>query len=311
MGKSGPVAESVPGGSRDVRPPRPGARAKPSDSSVSQDAVVIAELPNAALTEPVTHTLDLTPSPIPRASLTPPTGLADLRQPRPISAPERNAPTVAARHLPLQGRVRHAPAVTAPPLTRMPGESHVARKLVQDVRSSKREITYGLVIGVALSVLLGVFAKGYLERPYVDPRAAARDVEPNASVRAVAEATDVGEHLDRASEASYAPTQGAPLIAEPFAAEPFPAEAAPSERSALATRMSESLAALDVEAARAEGAPRARGKLSSRRHPGTRGARSRAATPSPAAEALEPESSRGPAALSPSESAGLGLELPL
>jgi hypothetical protein len=296
MGKSGPLAEPVPSASRDVRPPRPVARAKPqsSDSGASDDAVVIAESPQAAFSEPLTHTLDLTPSPIPRASLIPPSGLVDVRQPRPISAPERNAPTVAARHLPAPGRVR--PAVTAPPLTRLPMESRVARKLVQDVRSSKREITYGLVIGVGLSVLLGVFAKDYLERPYVDPRVSAHGAAGSSDV--------VGLPVERTSAVESTSALSP--------AEPHPTSANAAERSELATRMSESLAALDVEAAQAEVAPKARSKMPRRPQASRpRAAGSRAVTSSPPSAGSEPEPSRGPAPLSPSESAGLGLELPL
>lgn len=126
----------------------------------------VPSLPVAALERPTALRAELTPSPVPRVSLVPPTGRIDSRQLAELSALEsRKLPTVAPRllptHLPAGGALP-TPSFTIP-LMLKPRPLGLAGRLANDVRNSKREIALGLVIGIVLSFVLGKLGQSYLE----------------------------------------------------------------------------------------------------------------------------------------------------
>lgn len=136
----------------------------------------ISGLPWASLRGPSDSHLDLTPSPVPRVSLTPATAPVDVSSiPGPHPPRSRNLPTLAARHVRVSSASRAdgdggrfprsaAPAMTFPPGTvSAPPPSRIARRLARDVRSSKREIVLGLSIGIGLSAVLCLIGESYLD----------------------------------------------------------------------------------------------------------------------------------------------------
>jgi hypothetical protein len=146
-----------------------------------------AKLPIANLEPPSGPRLDLTPSPVPRVALAPATGSVDISLvPGPHdhmggghfgggqSWGSRNLPTLAAQHLIGGKQRRPAPAATVPPPGELPRQEQLASRdrrlrsgIAKDVRSSKREIVLGLMIGLGLSMLLAAIGQAYLqeERP--------------------------------------------------------------------------------------------------------------------------------------------------
>jgi hypothetical protein len=293
-----------------------------------------AKLPIANLEMPTGERLDLTPSPVPRVALAPATGSVDISLvPGPHAS--RNLPTLAAHHLLGAGRRqqqrRPAAAVTVPPPGRT--NSHldvpVPRRsaLARDVRSSKREIVLGLAIGLGLSMLLAGLGQAYLKSGVQDVIAAVPPAPP--------------AQLESLTLAARPQTAPAAAVAVPPAAVPPPAPlpgAVPHVPTA-EKRVADALLASNTESshssasggrsavaaravpARASGSkrsvePRAPRRASNARVLAAASARRNDGAPAepPAFEAGKsfeesPPPPRSP--LSPAESAGLGLDLPL
>lgn len=250
-------------------------------------ANVLGGLPLASLEGPSMASLDLTPSPVPRVSLVHANGAVDVSLvPGPHVIGSRNLPTVAARHVLGPARARPAaPAMTLPPQTVVPlraeslGQSRLAQKVKTGMRSSKREIVLGLSIGVGLSVVLAGLGQSYVdsERTWQAQgviETAKLSALPQPAAAALPMAT-LGE-LNVAAEGDVL-TSSASIPDEPVLAAK-PAAPTPKLRrsSNKARQVSKRAAAPPVEAPAFEGAP-----------------------------------PREPKSLSPSESAGLGLDLPL
>ncbi len=125
------------------------------------------KVPQATLEQPSSSRLELTPSPVPRVSLTPATGAVDISLvPGPNGS--RNMPTLAAQHL-LGRRQQRRPAAaaTVPPPSTTAREPRIGMDLARDVRSSRREVVLGLSIGLVLSVVLAGVGQAYLREPTV------------------------------------------------------------------------------------------------------------------------------------------------
>jgi len=268
-------------------------------------------VPLAALQAPSPGRSDPTPSPVPRVSLVPPTGRHDHpRQALHAALGARNQPTVAARR---HGDGAPAPAHTVPPLGGLPRRGFLER-LAKDLRSSKREVVLGLGIGLGLSFMLVRWGQEYLTQR-VAP-------EPGPEFRveslAVNPARLPAVHLPVASApaGSALPVPGTPPSVLSSAGSP-PAVSAPSGK----------------EAARKETATLTQAALAGGQqlvpHRSSASHSSRSARPAPSArpragsdpnldaedgvlqapsDELEP---RDKTPLSPSQSAGLGLDLPL
>lgn len=237
--------------------------------------------------------LDLTPSPVPRVSLVHANGTVDISLvPGPNVVGSRNLPTVAARHVLGPSRARAAtPAMTLPPQRESLGEGRLARKLKTDVRSSKREIVFGLGIGLGLSVVLAGVGRTYL------------DTEHTLQAQVDLETTTLSA-LPR-SEATVATTE--PEVTS--APEPSSDEA---QRGGAAADVAEPLPALEQVVA---AAPAVAKPAAAARKPRAHRAAPRRPPPQrpPALKDTSPAGLPPPAKapLSPSESAGLGLDLPL
>jgi hypothetical protein len=257
---------------------------------------VMDGLPVATLEGPSTAQLDLTPSPVPRVSLVPATGVVDISLvPGPNAVGARNLPTLAARHA--LGRPRQrgaAPAVTSPP-SELPRQAvRAAPKPPRRVRSSQREVVLGLGIGVGLSILLAVGGQALLEKR--GPSSSAPASIQTAIPGLLPSAGPEGESLIPAP--AVALTDSAPASGRDSAA--APAEAA-SPASASPARPASQISSRRRALAR----PRA---VSSSKLPSAEPA---ARTAEPNLKKL-PDGPEEPAKtpLSPSESAGLGLDLP-
>jgi hypothetical protein len=274
-------------------------------------------VPLATLEEPSSSRFDLTPSPVPRVSLAPATGSVDISLvPGPNSFGLRNLPTLAARHVLGRPRQRAAAAraLTFPPTAALPAETVVERKLVTSVRSSKREIVLGLGIGIALSALLGVIGQSFLEP--LDQPSLVIESTANALSPAVAAAPRM---------ASLAASERAP---QPGAAQTGPEERGAAEPADVPSNTAHESAADPssagevVDAARTSAGAEvvasskrrasARSSGSSKNRASAQRARDDVSAPRrdrPAPEGLPADrADRKP--LSPSESAGLGLDLP-
>jgi hypothetical protein len=127
-----------------------------------------AKVPLANLEPPSSARVELTPSPVPRVSLSPATGAVDISLvPGPNMAHSRNLPTLAAQHV--LGRRqprRRAPAVTLPPGD-VTADPLGPAELAHEVRSSRREVVLGLTIGLGLSMLLALVGQAYLREDVV------------------------------------------------------------------------------------------------------------------------------------------------
>lgn len=317
-----------------------------------------AKLPLANLEPPSGPRLDLTPSPVPRVALAPATGSQDISLvPGPHdhigwhagggqSWGSRNLPTLAAQHL-IGGRQRRpAPAVTLPPPGELPREARASAErrlrsgIAKDVRSSKREIVLGLMIGLGLSMLLAAVGQAYLreEQPIADAEEArelesltlsARPDEASSDLRGAAEGTASSSGLaaiQAGVSAGDGDGAGAALEQAPGAgalAAVAPPVASGAERRAALEKVARGAGSF---ASAAPDVPRRATPERARRVPGARAhaasarkAASGVAAQPPSFEAsksLEAEKSfepppSGRSPLSPAESAGLGLDLPL
>jgi hypothetical protein len=139
-----------------------GSRAPQPGNGSEAAASRVPKLPMASLEMPSSSRLELTPSPVPRVALAPATGAVDISLvPGPHTIGSRNLPTLAAQHL----LGRRAPRRPAPAVTLPPPPSREARSpltLARDVRSSKGEIVLGLTIGLGVSLLLAGLGQAYL-----------------------------------------------------------------------------------------------------------------------------------------------------
>lgn len=263
-------------------------------------ANVLGGLPLASLEGPSMASLDLTPSPVPRVSLVHANGAVDVSLvPGPHVIGARNLPTVAARHVLGPARARPAaPAMTLPPPS-VPrraeslGESRLARKLKTGMRSSKREIVLGLSIGVGLSVVLAGLGQSYV------------DSERSWQAQGVIETARLSALPQPAAPASEAAALPEAL---PLAAAVEPGVAAEAEAAEANVLTSRARIPEEPVLAAKSAAP-----VPKRRRSGEKARQvpKRAASPRVEAPASEGAPLRAPTSLSPSESAGLGLDLPL
>jgi hypothetical protein len=300
-----------------------------------------AKLPIANLEMPSGERLDLTPSPVPRVALAPATGSVDIsRGPGPHAS--RNLPTLAAHHLLGAGRRqqqqqrRPAAAVTVPPPGRASSDlaAPAPRRsavLARDVRSSKREIVLGLAIGLGLSMLLAGLGQAYLESGVQDVIAAAPPSQPAQleSLTLAARPQTPTPSGALSSAAPSTPVPSSPAVPAPekhggdallasntgaiHASASTSRDAVTGGRAAVASR---------AVPARASGSkrgvePRAARRASNARELATASTRREDAAASAEPQSFEagksfeetPPPPRAP--LSPAESAGLGLDLPL
>ncbi len=266
----------------------------------------LGQLPMARLEEPSLARLELTPSPVPRVSLVPATGSLDISLvPGPHSIGSRNLPTLAARHAVGRAKqVRRAPAVTLPPPAAAARDPRGSQPLVRGVKSSRREIVLGLTIGIGLSLLLAALGQAYLagERPVA--------ASPSLGTEALA----LGARPQGSPAADLPAPASNPVAPDPVAPSaavaPGP-EVPPKPASAVGhARKAGAEAADDVSSA----APAARRAASARKERALRtnksGPRPSDAFQSEAGAAFDGSASEK-TPLSPSESAGLGLDLPL
>ncbi|HTV21196.1 MAG TPA: hypothetical protein VMG12_21065, partial [Polyangiaceae bacterium] len=256
-------------------------------------------------------------------------------------------PTLAAQHL-LGRRAprRPAPAVTLPPPSAQPRST---LDFARDVRSSKGEIVLGLTIGLGVSLLLAGLGQAYLRGDVVaEDQSASSPLEsvtlsarPEAS-GAAAEARGYGASAGvvaaRASEsasvaagpqrapraAGEAPAALAATVAgrdSGLLAHASPARHAepavlPRATPARATRPVSLAPATPTRAHRSEPSAVSGVELDDApaASPAAARAAAAAASPAAAASAAAPASVRAPASaapLTPAQSAGLGLDLPL
>jgi len=329
---------------------------------------VVPRLPVVALEKPSSGWPDLTPSPVPRVSLVPPTGRLDRVQPCPSQPyPPEAAPSDAhhwqpsaldSRNLPtVAPRLRSAaptPAVTMQRLSKPPPERRLVRRLLRDLRSSKREIAFGLGIGIGLSFALGKLGQTYLEHRSAQhagalvswTASALPSPEPRVPAAATPAAVDpVAAGIPPSAAAGVPPSAaagvppGAAAGVPPSAAAGVPPSAAAGVPPSAAAGIPPSAAVAPAHSpsasqpsARAGSEPiaasspsRAARALMAAHVPRSTKALRRRPTPSaadlppidanPWGEPTEAPSgeleSRGKSPLSPSESAGLGHELPL
>jgi len=273
------------------------------------------KLPLANLEMPSAR-LDLTPSPVPRVALSPATGAVDISLvPGPHGS--RNLPTLAAHHaLGRRPARRPAAAVTVPPPRRASREvPRLGSGLARDVRSSKREIVLGLAIGLGLSLVLAAVGHTYLRdestanAPAPELEALMLSARPRAASAepALAEAVPSVPAAPQAS--ALAPVEAAAPAgagsSEPPSASP-PAAAPARAASAAAAGSGAGSVAPRAKAGRAK--PRPAGS-----QPVHRTGAAASVEPAPPVDGAKPfdEAAPGRTPLSPAESAGLGLDLPL
>jgi hypothetical protein len=275
-----------------------------------------ARVPLANLEPPSSARFELTPSPVPRVSLEPATGAVDISLvPGPNVGLSYNLPTLAAQHAlgRRQQRRPAAPAVTLPPTSNSTTEREplVTADRVKDVRSSRREVVLGLMIGVGLSLLLAGVGRAYLREDVVADAEFVPEVLESVTLSArresdVPAAPSVAEQLAAASNPAYStpgvanPAAVNPTAVNPTAVNPT-ADSAPQHPRLANARLEPPKRARDRAPARA-----ARERAASRRAPAS------GAEP-PILELVKPfsEAPRERPPMSPAESAGLGLDLPL
>jgi hypothetical protein len=303
-----------------------------------------ARVPIANLEPPSSARVELTPSPVPRVSLAPATGAVDISLvPGPSAGFSRNLPTLAAQHVlgRRQQRRPAAAAVTVPPTTdETARESRVSTVLPKEVRSSKREVVLGLTIGLGLSLLLAAVGQAYLRDDVI---ASGPDgVIESITLSARPEAATASAASSSAASSSAA-SAGAPSGTAASAAEPVPTSPAAGVRSADSKRLASAphvrqapSGAGDARLARGaadgdESALLAHARLEPQKRTSEKAERAERMPPRPsarerAARRASPITSEPPvfeverplseapherAPLSPAESAGLGLDLPL
>jgi hypothetical protein len=290
----------------------------------------VAKLPLANLQMPSSPRLDLTPSPVPRVALSPATGSVDISLvPGPYAS--RNLPTLAAHHaLGRRQPRRPAPARTLPPPGRGSREPRLAAGLAKDVRSSKREIVLGLTIGLGMSLVLAAIGQSYLRSDPIANGSGGQDLEsttlsarPSAAEAGMLGAAGLGAagsriepaELERSrAEASQEPKPALAIDGASALESTHPSAA--SFDAASVNSGSVTAGGAHPKAARRSGAGNAlvstsgaHGSSASSGH-AARAASAPDLPPSEAGKSPE-EASPARARMSPAESAGLGLDLPL
>jgi hypothetical protein len=283
-------------------------------------------VPLVTLEEPSSSRFDLTPSPVPRVQLSPATGSLDISLvPGPHSTDVRNLPTLAARHVLGRSRLRAAaPALTFPPNNVLTSEARIARS--RGPRSSRREIVLGLGIGIGLSAVLGVFGFVYFDPGASDPTLsiesttnalapAARATDLQALVPPVAAQQVPAAQAVESSGAAPPPTvSGSTVSATDGASGSSEPRRASSTSSAVAPGPTTEEGAIPASrVARAGSAKAAGGRQTAARRAEARARERDAYSDESSAGSGRPLDEGQPAEkrpLSPSESAGLGLDLP-
>jgi hypothetical protein len=288
-----------------------------------------AKVPMANLEPPSSSRVELTPSPVPRVSLAPATGAVDISLvPGPNARLSRNLPTLAAQHAlgRRQQRRAAAPAMTVPPTEATAREPRVSADLPKDVRSSKGEVVLGLMIGLGLSLVLAAVGQAYLREDVIAESSApteerAPDIRPREDIESVmlsarpesggGAATGGAERLEGARAAGGV-ASAAPALAARQRLVNADSQAESKRRAAPS-----GTEPVIVAAARLEPAKRASDKGQRERAEARQRAKARR-VPAAAAETSDfevdkplAEPSPEPAHLTPAESAGLGLDLPL
>lgn len=333
-----PPDEPEPGPPPGVEP-RPGLAWARPEGSASRTPIV----PIATLERPSSR-LELTPSPVPRVALAPATGAVDISLvPGPHVMGGRNLPTLAAQHLVGRRPRRPARAVTAPPPSARSREPRSAFALARDVRSSKGEIVLGLTIGLGVSLLLAGVGQAYLRGDAL-AGAVAEESESaqleSVTLSARPEAS-AAEPRRSASPEAASPEAASPEVASPEAgegAEPRRAQAAkqPASKGSTSGGSSGEAALFAAVSKRAEpGAASVSAKSTAPSSSSARATPPRATSPRRSARAAsevaeaQPRAAAAPAPtaspnvapaerppasaapLTPAQSAGLGLDLPL
>jgi hypothetical protein len=314
-------------------PEASGSRAAQAANGSAATASRAPKVPMASLELPSTSRLDLTPSPVPRVALAPATGAVDISLvPGPHTIGSRNLPTLAAQHL-LGRRAprRPAPAVTLPPPPSR--EPRSAFTLARNVRSSKGEIVLGLTIGLGVSLLLAGLGQAYLRGDAIADGAGADGSSAPEQVESVT--LSARPELAPAGSVSEA-TRGGVGAAASGAQSPASGDAPPRRAAGVASGRIERdgngarrpagaavgggvagdavLLAQATVAKRTERTPpRATPARATRPRPAQRAesAPANGSVVSPAAVALPSEPPPASAPMTPAESAGLGLDLPL
>jgi hypothetical protein len=296
--------------------PLPAVEARASESAERKRSPSVPPLPLVALERPSENPSDRTPSPVPRVSLMPPTGRIDPSQLAELSAfDSRNLPTIAPRlrasSIP-PATVLPLPAMTMPrlltsspaPKSRKPLKA-LAQRLAADVRASKRGIALGLVIGIVLSFVLGKVGQSYLDGR---GRASPLTVQSFANEPAPAALRSSDPMQLRPVPPSPVPVllnSALPNSAPPDSPSPLPSASESTAPSTTGATLASASATLPGVVPARVGRPRASAPRASA--PRANPAREVGRLPR-AAE----QTQRSPGVpLSPSESAGLGLELPL
>ncbi|MEY2933408.1 MAG: hypothetical protein RL033_4157 [Pseudomonadota bacterium] len=280
--------------------PLPPVEPRASEPAERKRSPSVPALPLVALERPSESRSDRTPSPVPRVSLVPPTGRIDPSQLAELSAfDSRNLPTIAPRMrassippptvLPLPAMTIPRLLVSRPAPTSRKRLEALAQRLAADVRASKREIALGLVIGIVLSFVLGKVGQSYL-----DSRDGASSLTVQSFANEPASAALPSTDPSQQRRVPVLPESVLPESAAPSTTEAALASAVPSARETQ-TRVLPPRAARPRAVAPRAVAPRATPARELGRLPG----------------AAEQSERRPGVPLSPSESAGLGLELPL
>jgi hypothetical protein len=295
-----------------------------------------ARVPMANLEPPSSSRVELTPSPVPRVSLAPATGAVDISLvPGPNARLSRNLPTLAAQHAlgRRQQRRAAAPAMTVPPTASTAREPRASADVSKDVRSSKREVILGLMIGLGLSLALAAVGQAYLREELIaeSPDPSEPTSAPDTRAQNEIESVMLSARPESGASGSDAASGGAERVGVARAAGGVvgatpPAidgrkvtnadGAAESARRSSASGPAASPPAKRLAPGQVEPPNRASEKGQGERaeaRPRTKARRPPTATEAPDFEVDKPlaEPSPEPAHLTPAESAGLGLDLPL
>jgi hypothetical protein len=295
-----------------------------------------ARVPMANLEPPSSSRVELTPSPVPRVSLAPATGAVDISLvPGPNARLSRNLPTLAAQHAlgRRQQRRAAAPAMTVPPTASTAREPRASADVSKDVRSSKREVVLGLMIGLGLSLALAAVGQAYLREELIaeSPDPSEPTSAPDTRAQNEIESVMLSARPESGASGSDAASGGAERVGVARAAGGVVGATPPAidERKVTNTGgAAESARRSSASGPAASPSPKrlAPGQVEPPKRASEKGQGERAearqrtkarrpptATEAPDFEVDKPlaEPSPEPAHLTPAESAGLGLDLPL
>jgi hypothetical protein len=291
-----------------------------------------ARVPMANLEPPSSLRVELTPSPVPRVSLAPATGAVDISLvPGPNARLSRNLPTLAAQHAlgRRQQRRAAAPAMTVPPTASTAREPRASADVSKDVRSSKREVVLGLMIGLGLSLALAAVGQAYLREELIaeSPDPSEPTSAPDTPAQNEIESVMLSARPESGASGSDAASGGAERVGVARAAGGVVGATPPAidgrkatnadgaaesaRRSSASGPAAKRLAPEQVEPPK-RASEKGQGERAEARQR-TKARRPPTATEAPDFEVDKPlaEPSPEPAHLTPAESAGLGLDLPL